>query len=58
MEAERKRRMSHKLALRILWLLIGVVVIGGIYCLSHHNVDEVVVNESKNFFEFVRAVLR
>tara|TARA_R110002096_G_scaffold293370_1_gene487759 strand:+ start:632 stop:799 length:168 start_codon:yes stop_codon:yes gene_type:complete len=42
----------------ILWLLIGAIIIGGIYLLSYHNVDEAVVSESKTFFEFVRAVLQ
>ena len=63
MEAERKKRMLLKKGLqnnllKIMWLLVGAMVMGGIYCLSHHNVDEAVVSESKNFFEFVRAVLR
>ena len=63
MEAERKKRMLLKKGLKnnllnIMWLLVGVIVIGGIYCLSHHNVDEAVVSESKTFFEFVRAVLQ
>jgi hypothetical protein len=61
MEAERKNRknrMTHRLSLKILWLLIGVVVIGGVYCLSLYDVDEVVVSESKTFFEFVRTVLK
>jgi hypothetical protein len=44
--------------LNVLWLLIGAIVIGGIYLLSYHGVDEAVVSESKNFFEFVRAVLQ
>ena len=59
----RKKRMSLKKQLQsncvnILWLLIGAIVIGGIYLLSYHNVDEAVVSESKTFFEFVRAVLQ
>ena len=59
----RKKRMSLKKQLQsncvnILWLLIGAIIIGGIYLLSYHNVDEAVVSESKTFFEFVRAVLQ
>ena len=42
----------------ILWLLIGAIIIGGIYLLSYHDVDEAVVSESKTFFEFVRTVLK
>ena len=63
MGVERKKRMSLKKGMKnncvnILWLLIGAIVIGGTYLLSYHNVDEAVVSESKNFFEFVRAVLQ
>ena len=60
MEAERKKRMKviKNNCLNVLWLLIGAIVIGGIYLLSYHGVDEAVVSESKNFFEFVRAVLQ
>ena len=49
--------MNRKL-LNIMWMFVGVIVMGGIYCLSHYNVDETVVSESKNFMEFVRAVLQ
>ena len=42
----------------LMWLLVGVIVIGGIYFLSYYDVDEAVVSESKTFFEFVRAALR
>jgi hypothetical protein len=63
MGAGRKKRMLLKKQLQsncinILWLLIGAIIIGGIYLLSYHNVDEAVVSESKTFFEFVRAVLQ
>jgi len=57
MEAGRKKRMSPKL-LNVMWMTVGIIVIGGIYCLSYFNVDEAVVSESKTFFEFVRAVLQ
>ena len=50
--------MSHRICLRVLWMLIGVVMIGGVYFLSSHNVDEVVVSESKNIIEFMRTVLK
>lgn len=57
MEVGRKKRMSPKL-LNVMWMFVGILVIGGIYCLSYYNVDEAVVSESKTFFEFVRAVFQ
>ena len=56
----RKKRMKllKSNCVNILWLLIGAIIIGGIYLLSYHNVDEAVVSESKTFFEFVRTVLQ
>ena len=63
MAVERKRKMIMKRRLQnnllnFMWLVIGGITIGGVYLLSYHGVDDVVVSESKNFFEFVRAVLR
>ena len=63
MGVEMKKRMSLKKRLQnncvnVLWLLIGAIIVGGIYLLSYHNVDEAVVSESKTFFEFVRTVLQ
>ena len=57
MEVARKKRMNHKL-LNIIWMFVGILLIGGIYCLSYFNVDEAMVSESKNFMEFVRTVLK
>ena len=57
MEAERKK-MKVSMKNNLMWLLVGVIVIGGIYFLSYYDVDEAVVSESKTFFEFVRAALR
>ena len=57
MEVARKKKMNRKL-LNIVWMFVGILLIGGIYCLSYFNVDEAVVSESKTFFEFVRAVLQ
>ena len=57
MEVARKKKMNRKL-LNIVWMFVGILLIGGIYCLSYYNVDETVVSESKNFMEFVRAVLQ
>ena len=54
----RKKRMNHRLSLKLLWMLVGVLVIGGIYFLSYYDLDETVVSESKTFFDFVRTVLQ
>ena len=50
--------MSHRICLRVLWMLIGVVITGGVFFLSSHNVDEAVMSESKHFIEFMRTVLK
>ena len=57
MEAERKK-MKVPMKNNLMWLLVGVVIIGGIYFLSYYDVDEAVVSESKTFIEFVRTVLK
>ena len=57
MEVARKKRMNRKL-LNIVWMFVGILLIGGMYCLSYFDVDQALVNESKNFMEFVRAVLQ
>jgi len=57
MEVARKKKMNRKL-LNIVWMFVGILLIGGIYCLSYFDVDQALVNESKNFMEFVRAVLQ
>ena len=57
MEVARKKRMNRKL-LNIVWMFVGILLIGGIYCLSYFDVEQALVNESKNFMEFVRAVLQ
>jgi len=49
---------THDVGLKILWMVVGIIIVGGIYCLSYYNVDEAVVSESKTFFEFVRTVLK
>ena len=58
MEVARKKIMKNPKLLNIVWMFVGILLIGGIYCLSYYNVDETVVSESKNFMEFVRAVLQ
>lgn len=39
-------------------MFLGILLVGGIYCLSYNNVDQVVVSESKHFAEFVKTVLK
>ena len=57
MEAERKK-MKVQLQNNLMWMVVGVIIMGGVYFLSYYDVDEVVVSESKTFFEFVRTVLK
>lgn len=57
MEAERKK-MKVSMKTNLMWMVVGVVIMGGVYFLSYYDVDEAVVSESKTFFEFVRAALR
>ena len=45
--------LKHDFSLKCLWGILGFILIGGIYFLSLADVDEVVVKESKNFFEYV-----
>ena len=42
----------------LMWGLMGVIIIGGIYCLSNNNVDEVVLTEGKKITDYVRTVLK
>ena len=53
MEVARKKMKTN-----LMWMVVGVVIMGGVYFLSYYDVDEAVVSESKTFFEFVRAVLK
>ena len=57
MVAERKK-MKVQLQNNLMWMVVGVIIMGGVYFLSYYDVDEVVVSESKTFFEFVRTVLK
>ena len=58
MEVARMKILKNDFCLKCLWWVFGFILVGGIYFLSLADVDEVVVKESKNFFEFVRAVLK
>lgn len=53
-----KRMRTHDMCLKLLWMVVGIIIVGGIYFLSYYNVDEAVVSESKTFMEFVRTVLK
>ena len=57
MEAERKK-MKVPMKTNLMWMVVGVVIMGGVYFLSYYDVDEAVVSESKTFIEFVRTVLK
>jgi hypothetical protein len=57
MVAERKS-MKAQIKINVMWMVVGVIIMGGVYFLSYYDVDEVVVSESKTFFEFVRTVLK
>ena len=57
MVAERKK-MKAQMKINALWMVVGVIIMGGVYFLSYYDVDEAVVSESKTFFEFVRTVLK
>lgn len=59
MAPKRENRMlKNEVYLKALWMVVGIIIVGGIYCLSYFNVDEAVVSESKTFMEFVRTVLK
>ncbi len=57
MVAERKN-MKAQIKINVMWMVVGVIIMGGVYFLSYYDVDETVVSESKTFFEFVRTVLK
>ena len=59
MALKRENRVrTHDVWLKLLWMVVGIIIVGGIYFLSYYNVDEAVVSESKTFMEFVRTVLK
>ena len=57
MVAERKK-MREQIKINVMWMVVGIIIMGGVYFLSYYNVDEAVVSESKTFIEFVRTVLK
>ncbi len=50
--------MKAQIKINVMWMVVGVIIMGGVYFLSYYDVDETVVSESKTFFEFVRTVLK
>ena len=58
MEVARKKIMKNPKLLNIVWMFVGILLVGGVYCLSYFDIDQTMVSESKNFFDFVRAVLQ
>ena len=62
MEVERKKRMTDKLCLcfsvKVLWTVVGFILIGGVYLLSYNNVDETVVTEGSRIVDYMRTVLK
>ena len=50
--------MKAQMKINVMWMVVGVIIMGGVYFLSYYDVDEAVVSESKTFFEFVRTVLK
>ena len=50
--------MKNPKLLNIVWMFVGILLVGGVYCLSYFDIDQTMVSESKNFFDFVRAVLQ
>lgn len=57
MAVKREKRMNS-IGLRCLWMLVGFMLVGGIYCLSYNNVDETVVSQTTNFVNYMRTVLK
>ena len=62
MVVERKKRMDDKLCLcigvKVLWTVVGFILIGGVYFLSYYNVDETVVTEGSRIVDYMRTVLK
>jgi hypothetical protein len=54
--------MDDKLCLcigvKVLWTVVGFILIGGVYFLSYYNVDETVVTEGSRIVDYMRTVLK
>ena len=49
--------MKLSVSLKCLWILVGIIIMGGVYLLSYNNVDEMAVNETTRLVYYLRAVL-
>jgi len=49
--------MSHRICLRVLWMLIGVILMGGVYLVSYNHVDKLAVTETNHLIDYLRTVL-
>ena len=62
MAVKKEKKMDDKLCLcfsvRVMWTVVGFVLVGGIYLLSYNNVDETVVSQTTNFVNYMRTVLK
>lgn len=66
MEVKREKKMDDKLCLcfsvKVMWTVVGFILIGGVYLLSYNNVDETVLSEGKRIMplvtDYVRTVLK
>ena len=56
--AVKKEKKMNSIGFRCLWMLVGFILVGGIYCLSYNNVDETVVSQTTNFVNYMRTVLK
>ena len=51
------KMMKLSVSLKCLWILVGIIIMGGVYLLSYNNVDEMAVNETTRLVYYLRAVL-
>ena len=62
MEVKREKGMDDKLCLcfrvKCFWIVVGFILIGGIYLLSYNDVDETVITEGSRIVDYVRTVLK
>ena len=62
MAVEKEKRMDDKLclcfSLKVMWTIVGFIVIGGVYLLSYNDIDESVVTEGNRIVDYMRTVLK
>ena len=56
--AVKKEKRMNSIGLRCLWMLVGFILVGGIYFLSYNNVDEAVVGQTTKIVDYIRTVLK